>query len=67
MPSRTRCIPDVPTLKSATGIDWTMAAWRGIVGAEGPARGRRDMLVPALKKVYESDEYKDFMGSAASA
>ena len=27
--------PNVPTLKDATGSDWTLAAWRGIVAPKG--------------------------------
>jgi tripartite-type tricarboxylate transporter receptor subunit TctC len=34
--------PNVPTLKAATGSDWTMAAWRGIVAPKGmPAEARQ--------------------------
>ena len=34
--------PNVPTLKSLTGSDWTMGAWRGLAGPKGmPADGRR--------------------------
>src|SRR3954454_20034945 len=32
---RSPTFPNVPTLKEATGIDWTMAAWRGIVAPKG--------------------------------
>ena len=35
---RVDAYPDVPTLKEATGIDWQMAAWRGIAGSQGNAR-----------------------------
>ncbi len=53
--------PDVPTLKEASGSEWTIGAWRGIAGPKGMPKEAVDKLVPALKKVYESKEYKDFM------
>jgi len=58
---RSPTFPNVPTLKEATGIDWTMAAWRGIVAPKGAPQEVTDKLVPALKKVYDSAEFKDFM------
>ena len=53
--------PNVPTLKSATGSDWTMAAWRGIVAPKGIPAAARDKLGAALKKVAASKDYTDFM------
>ena len=54
----------MPTLKAATGSDWTMAAWRGIVGAQGHARPTcATSWLAALKKVATSKEYNDFMAS----
>ena len=53
--------PNVPTLKSATGSDWTMAAWRGIVAPKGIPADARDKLSAALKKVAASKDYTDFM------
>ena len=55
--------PNVPTLKQAAGSDWTMAAWRGMVAPKGIPGDVRDRLAAAIKKVYDSKEYKDFMGS----
>ena len=37
--------PNVPTLKSATGSNWTMAAWRGIAAPKGLPAEARDKLV----------------------
>jgi tripartite-type tricarboxylate transporter receptor subunit TctC len=54
--------PDVPTLEEATGIDVKVGAWRGIAGPEGLPQEVTDKLVPALQKVHESQEFKDFMG-----
>lgn len=55
--------PNVPTLKSAIGSDWTMAAWRGIVAPKGIPAEARDKLSAAIKKVAASKEYTDFMAS----
>ncbi|MEO8021312.1 tripartite tricarboxylate transporter substrate binding protein [Polaromonas sp.] len=53
--------PNVPTLKSAIGSDWTMAAWRGIVAPKGIPAEARDKLSTALKKIAASKEYNEFM------
>lgn len=55
--------PNVPTLKSAIGSDWTMAAWRGIVAPKGIPNDARDKLAAAIKKVAASKDYTDFMAS----
>ncbi|TWO71717.1 tripartite tricarboxylate transporter substrate binding protein [Caenimonas sedimenti] len=55
--------PNVPTLKSAIGSDWTMAAWRGIVAPKGIPNDVRDKLAAAIRKVANSKEYTDFMAS----
>ena len=55
--------PNVPTLKQATGSNWTMAAWRGMAAPKGIPAEARDRLVTAIKKVYDSKDYKDFMSS----
>ena len=54
--------PNVPTLKAATGSNWTMAAWRGIAAPKGVPADARDKLVAALKKVVAGKEYNEFMG-----
>jgi tripartite-type tricarboxylate transporter receptor subunit TctC len=53
--------PNVPTLKSVTGSDWTMAAWRGIVAPKGIPADAREKLSAAVRKVAASKEYTDFM------
>jgi tripartite-type tricarboxylate transporter receptor subunit TctC len=60
---RNPIFPNVPTLKEAIGSDWTLGAWRGIVAPKGLSKEAADKLVPALKKVYDSKEYQDFMSS----
>jgi len=55
--------PNVPTLKAATGSDWTMAAWRGIVAPKGLPAPIRDKLAESVRKVAASKEYNEFMTS----
>ncbi|WP_366555084.1 Bug family tripartite tricarboxylate transporter substrate binding protein [Aquibaculum sediminis] len=55
--------PDLPTLKEETDSDWTMGAWRGIVGPAGLPQEVVDTLIPALEAVYNSDDYQEFMAS----
>jgi tripartite-type tricarboxylate transporter receptor subunit TctC len=55
--------PGVPTLKKELGSDWAIAAWRVIAAPKGiPAEAQKTLTV-ALKKVYDSKEYKEFMAS----
>ena len=53
--------PNLPTIKQATGSDWTTAAWRGFAAPKGIAKDVETRLVAALKKAYDSKEYKDFL------
>lgn len=53
--------PDVPTLKEATGSDWTVAAWRAIAAPKGLPDDVKQRLVQAVESAYNSQEYKDFM------
>ena len=58
---RLGAFPDVPTLKEATGLDWKVAAWRGLAGPKGMPQEAVDKLVPAFEKVWNSAEFQDFM------
>ncbi len=58
---RNPAFPDVPTLKEATGSDWTMAAWRGLVGPKGMPDEATEKLSAAFEKVWNSDEFQEFM------
>jgi tripartite-type tricarboxylate transporter receptor subunit TctC len=60
-PKPSALFPKVPTLKSETGSDWTMAAWRGIAAPKGLPKDVADKLTAAVKKVYDSKDYQDFM------
>jgi tripartite-type tricarboxylate transporter receptor subunit TctC len=55
--------PNVPTLHKEIGSNWAMPAWRVIAAPRGIPAEIQKTLAGALKKVYDSKEYKDFMAS----
>lgn len=55
--------PNLPTLKKELGSDWETAAWRVIAGPKNLPANVQATLGTALKKVYDSKDYKDFMAS----
>jgi tripartite-type tricarboxylate transporter receptor subunit TctC len=61
--ARNPAFPDVPTLKEAMGIDYSTGAWRGIAGPKGLPADVSTKLTASLKKVFDSKEFKDFMGN----
>jgi tripartite-type tricarboxylate transporter receptor subunit TctC len=62
-PQRAAAFKDIPTLKEAMGIDFTTGAWRGFAAPKGLPADIASKLTAALKKIYDSKEYKDFMSS----
>ena len=58
---RSALFPNVPTLKEATGSSWGTGAWRGIAAPKGLPPDVAARLEAAVKKAYDSKEYKDFM------
>jgi tripartite-type tricarboxylate transporter receptor subunit TctC len=60
---RNAALPNVPTLKEATGLDWTIGAWRGFAGPKGLPKDVADKLAAAFGSIYKSKEYQDFMSS----
>ena len=53
--------PDVPTMKEATGVEFVIQTWRGIVGPKGiPAEATTKMRA-ALKKAYNDPIFQDFL------
>jgi tripartite-type tricarboxylate transporter receptor subunit TctC len=52
---------DAPTLKEATGSNWTILTWRGVVGPKGLPKDVMDRLVPALQKAHASKPFQDMM------
>jgi tripartite-type tricarboxylate transporter receptor subunit TctC len=53
--------PSVPTLQKEIGSSWSMPAWRVIAAPKGIPADVQKTLGAALKKVYDSKEYKEFM------
>ena len=62
-PQRNAAFPTVPTLKEAAAIDYSVGAWRGIAGPKGLPADVATKLTAALKKAYDSKEFKEFMGN----
>ena len=55
--------PKVPTMKEAAGSGWTVSAWRGIAGPKGMPADVQAKLVAAIRKIWDSKEFKDFAAS----
>jgi tripartite-type tricarboxylate transporter receptor subunit TctC len=55
--------PNVPTLREAMNIPYDTGAWRGFAAPKGIPAPVAAKLTAALKKVYDSKDYQDFMSS----
>lgn len=55
--------PNVPTGKQEIGTDWRMGVWRGIGAPKNLPPAVESRLQDAVKKAYDSREYRDFMTS----
>ncbi len=55
--------PDVPLLKNATGSTWVNGAWRGVAAPKGLPADITDRFERAIKVVYDSPAYQDFLKS----
>ncbi len=62
-PKRNAAFKDVPTLTEAAGIPYSVGAWRGIAGPKGLPPEVATKVTAALKKAFDSKEFKDFMTS----
>ncbi len=62
-PERNPLFPTTPTLNEMLGIKYSVGAWRGIAAPKGLPADIATALTAALKKAYDSKEYKDFMSS----
>jgi tripartite-type tricarboxylate transporter receptor subunit TctC len=60
---RLSAFPNIPTLKEAMGVDYQNGAWRGIAGPPNLPAEIKAVLDPALGRVFNSAEYKEFMNS----
>ena len=56
-----RLFPNVPTLKAATGSNWTVGAWRGMAGPKDMNAEATAKLSAAFKKIFDSKDFQDFM------
>jgi tripartite-type tricarboxylate transporter receptor subunit TctC len=55
--------PNAPTMKEAAGSAWTVSAWRGIAAPKGLPKDVETKLIAAIKKIWDSKEFKDFATS----
>ncbi len=62
-PERLSAFPNIPTLKEAMGVDYQNGAWRGIAGPPGLPAEVKAAVEPALRKVFDSNEYKEFLNA----
>jgi tripartite-type tricarboxylate transporter receptor subunit TctC len=60
-PERNAMFASVPTLNETLGINYSVGAWRGIAGPKGLPAEVTGVLVPALKAVFDDQEFKTFM------
>jgi tripartite-type tricarboxylate transporter receptor subunit TctC len=60
---RTALFPDVPTMQQAIGVNYPVAAWRGIAGPKGMPADVDAKLIATIKKIAESKEWKEFAAS----
>ncbi|MFZ4409972.1 MAG: tripartite tricarboxylate transporter substrate binding protein [Paracraurococcus sp.] len=62
-PARLGAFPTIPTLQEAMGIDFTTGAMRVIAGPAGLPAEVVTAMEPALRKVFDSKEYQEFMNA----
>ena len=62
-PERLSAFPNIPTLREAMGVDYQTGAWRGIAGPPGLPAEVKAAVEPALGKVFNSNEYKEFLNA----
>jgi tripartite-type tricarboxylate transporter receptor subunit TctC len=53
--------PEVPTLQEATRVAHVAGAWRGVAGPKGLSRDAATRLAAALKKTWDSKEFREPM------
>ena len=62
-PERLSAFPQVPTLKESMNLDYNTGAWRGIAGPLNLPAEIVAAVSGALRKVYDSEEYKGFLNN----
>ena len=59
--ARSDVFPDVPTLKEATGSDWTFAVFHGVGGPKGLPKDIHDRLAAAVAKAHQAPEFREVL------
>jgi tripartite-type tricarboxylate transporter receptor subunit TctC len=59
--ARAEQFPDIPTLKEATGSDWTFSVVHGMGGPRGLPADIRNRLNQALSRAHASEEFQAAM------
>ncbi|MEV8467490.1 tripartite tricarboxylate transporter substrate binding protein [Fluviibacterium sp. DFM31] len=54
-------VPDLPTVKSETGVELLVGSWRGVVGPAGLPDDVVTKLSTAMETAWNSDEFAAFM------
>lgn len=60
-PERNPVFPDVPTIKEAIGVDWSLATWRMIGAPAGLPDDIKAKVLAAVKAGYEGETFQKFM------
>jgi len=56
--SRIQTMPQIPTLREASGSGFTLASWAAVVAPKGTPRPVLDRLAAAVRKVVDSRDYQ---------
>ena len=56
---RAPAFPDIPTVKEAVGLDWSLSNWYGLVGPKGLPEDVVAKLLDAGKKAHASKEVQE--------
>jgi tripartite-type tricarboxylate transporter receptor subunit TctC len=59
-PERSQNFPDVPTFKEK-GYDLVEMLWRGIMAKKGLPEDRKEIILSAINKAMDSEEFKKYM------
>lgn len=66
-PKRDEALKDVPTFKEASGFDWSIGSWRGVVMPKGTAPEIVARLQDEIGKAVATPQYLEFMKSKGYA
>lgn len=66
-PDRDTTMKDVPTFKEASGLDWSIGSWRGVVVPKGTPEAIVKRLQDEMGKVVSNPQYLEFMKSKGYA